>query len=257
MRYLHGPLVAGVGATALAVLVAGCGGRSAGFAPMPAGAPGTVGGQIAQIGTPDATACQYSKIVVNFTNDKIRRGDWLWFTSAFAVKRQVPVEFEMKRGRITFDYGNRKFSLRVPDTRVILGGSKTRLDLDYNYKHNAFVMNAPLHTKHRDFMSGVPYRVKFPIPAGVTGATWSAQFFGTKTEKIKWSWGVAVYKRFSEVESKVHIKPLGDDRFSPKNTDPPGSPEAFKKWLIAGGTGNGGSQFTGGKGTAHEVKLCK
>src|SRR5579863_4116610 len=112
MRYYHGPLMGGFGAVALAVLVAGCGG-SAGLAPAPVGQLGSTGGGVSPLAAPDANACQYSKIVVNFTNDKIRRGDWLWFASAFAVKRQVPVQFQMKDGRITFDYGNRKFSLRT------------------------------------------------------------------------------------------------------------------------------------------------
>jgi hypothetical protein len=101
--------------------------------------------------------------------------------------------------------------------------------------------------------------------AGGLPVTWTMQFQSTTTQPIVWQWGAAVYSQFApcvEAEECQGFGPLGIkavDNQNPSlscvdsssncltfaNSDSAGTPENFKQYVVAGATGNGGTNYTG------------
>lgn len=255
MRHYHRRFTARLCAVVLGLFVAGCGGTSAGLTPAPVGA---TGGALPVRGLEsDASGCRYSKSVVNFEKRKIRIGDWLWFTSIFSVGRERrPLHFEMKNSSILFSNGRRSIIVKAPDASITLS-SRNRVRLAYLGNHNVWSLVAPVGMRRGYFLDAVPYHVKYFLPADVRNATWTAQFVGEHADTIDWQWGAAVYTRFADVADRLHVKPLGDRRFAPRNGDPPGTPEAYRPWLIPGGTGNGHREYIGKLSDIVAVQPCR
>jgi hypothetical protein len=86
--------------------------------------------------------------------------------------------------------------------------------------------------------------------------TWSAKFYGKYDRPIKWRWGAAVYSKLSNHYGALKTEPLTDPRYPPYNADPAGTPEAFKQYVIAGGTGDGGKNYTGSLSSAVTITPC-
>jgi hypothetical protein len=185
----------------------------------------------------------------DFNSTKIPANSWIWFSSVFSTKKTGPMRFKMVDSRITFNDGRRVFNIRTPDTEVYLRGNRTRLA----FRRQTWLLEAPPGASGNYFLNGVPVHVSHFIPGNVKNVTWTARFVGPHYEQIDWQWGAAVYTHFADIASRLRVKPTdGGD-----NGDPAGTPEAYKSWLIAGGTGNGGSQYTGGLGPAVKVRPCR
>jgi hypothetical protein len=85
------------------------------------------------------------------------------------------------------------------------------------------------------------------LPGGIKDVIWQATFSSdTSGLTVNWQWAAAVYTDFTRKYNNLGVKPVDDNKASKyKNSDHAGTPEDFKAYVIGGGTGGGGSNFTG------------
>src|SRR5262249_30553680 len=105
--------------------------------------------------------------------------------------------------------------------------------------------------------SGVALPVPGGLPGGIKNITWSAGIWSDSPNvSVNWKWAAAVYKNFSANYNALNVKPVDNNSLSAyKNGDQSGAPEAFKSFVVAGGTGNGGSNYTGNFTPSTSVKV--
>ena len=91
------------------------------------------------------------------------------------------------------------------------------------------------------FLSGLTFPVPATgLPGNVRNVTWTGTFSSdTPGVVVNWQWGAAAYAQFSTSYGTLGIQPVNS------SGEPAGSPLNFQSFLLAGGTGNGGSNYTG------------
>jgi hypothetical protein len=107
--------------------------------------------------------------------------------------------------------------------------------------------NPPL--KGNTFFSALDFLVPSNLPGGIKNVTWSGTIsVDTPGVSVNWQWAAAVYPaaHFSGDPSLLGVKPVDDKVKNPYlNSDHAGTPENFKQFVLPGGTGGGGANFTG------------
>jgi len=85
------------------------------------------------------------------------------------------------------------------------------------------------------------------MPGGIKNITWTADFWcDTANVTVNWKWAASVYRNFSTDYNALNVKPVDNKDLSAyHNGDQSDTPEAYKSFLAAGGTGGGGSNYTG------------
>jgi hypothetical protein len=259
----RGPLVVGLSGLALAFSLAGCGGSSTALAPVgPNMGPGPTSQTLSPLAlAPDRRrhrhrpSCKASSNELNFNATPIKIGDYLWFASVFKVPggERNRLQILVTNSIITFSTSKRSYTVKVPDMRLELSG-RSRVRLAYAGRPDSWELLAPPDDQGRIFLDGVPFRVDHYLPGDVKNVTWTGKFYGNEHSKINWQWGAGVYTQFSNNPGRLGVKPV---RFRNGNNDQTGTPENFKQWLIAGGTGKGGRAYHGKLGDVVSVSLCR
>jgi hypothetical protein len=269
--------VAGLGALASALLVAGCGGNLS-PAGTTSGSPGLVsGGQsLASSGadtsgftSPDKRRrhrhhhqgfCAAVTASQNFNGQAIAKGSWILFTSVTQFPgNQNGARVQMKDSKITIDDGLRDIRISGPDMNLAYGAPNVRLKFNAGNKftQGGWTMRAPLKTAGNDFIDDIAWRVTRALPGNIQNVTWSAKFYSrSDVQQMHWQWGGAVYTRLTSNYSKLAIKPLDDQKYPPYNNDNAGTPERYKGWVTQGATGGGGNNYTGVGGPTVNVTPC-
>ncbi len=271
--------LAGSGALALALLVAGCGGNP-GAGSIPAGQSLTPSGvQTSQanedssdLASPDRRhhrhrhhgACSAVTNSQNFNGTAIAKGSYIWFSSVEQLGGgQQAAKIEMRDSVISFSDGTKTYKIKGPNMRLRIGAANVKLRWDRHlklFKHGEgrFLMEAPSSTAGNDLLNGLAYKVPAELAGGVQNVTWSAKFYSKNSGvQFHWQWGAAVYTKFSRNYNKLAIKPLDDNHYAPYNSDHAGTPESFTGYVTGGATGGGGSNYTGGLGPSINVTPCK
>lgn len=261
MKRIHGSRSAAVvGSVALSLFVAGCAGGTKGFTPVASGPnamPGTPSQQLLSLGArPDHKSCALVKNTQDFNSTPIKINNTIWFASVFTIgDKSRARRLLMEDSTIQFSTKNRTYTIKTPAMELNLARHRAvRLDFSWPQKWH---LDAPLAARGKAFLNGVPFRVERYIGGGIKGVTWSAKFYSDRPEQIEWRWGAAVYSKFSNRPKSLDVKPLRDSGYRPHNDDAAGSPENFKDWLVAGGTGMGGTQYRGALGPKVAVKPCR
>jgi Carboxypeptidase regulatory-like domain len=106
------------------------------------------------------------------------------------------------------------------------------------------------------FLGGVEVPLSSRLPGGVTSVTWKGQFSSdTSGVTVKWQWAAAAYQSFSSNYNALDVKPVDGRKLSAfANSDLAGTPEAFKKDVVAGALGDGGTDYTGSFTSTASVK---
>jgi len=141
--------------------------------------------------------------------------------------------------------------LPVPDASVTF--DPAAVTATTNFIGGMWVTTVPSNLKGNTFLSGLSYPVPSNLPGGIKNVTWSGTIsVDTPGVSVNWQWGAAVYTNFSADPSLLGVKPVDDPTHSQyQNKDHAGTPENFKPYVIGGGTGGGGNNYTGGlSGTA-------
>ncbi|MEO6670308.1 MAG: T9SS type A sorting domain-containing protein [Ferruginibacter sp.] len=199
---------------------------------------------------PCNTGCNYtSSITQNFNSTSISAGKTIWFNSALKLYRcgTATVNITVTNAKITFKRNGVLVTVSVPDSRTsfVYGTSIATTQ----FTNGKWVTVSPSYTFDRNlFMSGVAYTVPSGgLPGSIKDVKWTADInIDQPGVEIKWKWGAAVYSQFSTNNSALGVKPI--DWYLQNyyfNADKAGTPENYKSRLVAGGTGSGGSNYTG------------
>ena len=155
------------------------------------------------------------------------------------------------------------FTLSVPDATVIFDPAATSATT--TFIGGQWVTRVPSSgLAGNTFFSGLSYRVPATIAKGLKNVTWSGTI-GSDTPgvSLQWQWAAAIYTTFTTNHSALGVKPVDDNKASQyKNSDHAGTPENFKSsnasgiTLAGGGTGGGGSNYTGSYSKTVSVGPC-
>ena len=182
---------------------------------------------------------------VNFNMQSTPAGATLWFNSIFKLNGGTPVpgsHLYVTAGTIA--YG--ATIVQVPDAVITFTAAGVTATATFNTVGNFWNITVPYSFGDNVFMAGLEYTLPVSIPNN-TATTWSASFATDVPGglKINWQGAAAAYSTFGSYNS-LGVKSLhSNSGDSYPNGDQAGTPENFKPNLVSGGTGGGGSNYTG------------
>jgi hypothetical protein len=180
----------------------------------------------------------------SFNGTSIHGGNTLWFNSALKVnglpKNGATITFTGQTIRI----GGQTIS--VPDAKIVFSSSVTTATTTFT--NGMWVTTVPLNVSGNVFLSGVAYQL---AAAGLGGSAQNVTWSGTIASDtpgltVNWQWAAAAYTSFGSSLGSLGVKPVDDTKASGwQNADHAGTPESWGKSVTGGGTGGGGSNYTG------------
>jgi hypothetical protein len=185
----------------------------------------------------------------DFNGTPIAAGDFLWFNSVVKVSglssNPTTIGFT---GSIAFTAKGTPYVVSVPS--AIINFSPAVAVATTAFCDGRWVTTLP-KSGGNVFLTGVPLEAPAGgFPGGIKDVTWRGVFYSlTPGLKIQWKWAAAVYHdpNFDTDYNALGVKPVDGDKLSAyRNSDHAGTPENFKRDLIAGADGGGGSNYTGG-----------
>ncbi len=190
-----------------------------------------------------------SSISANFNPTAIPAGDTVWFNAALTASnlpKGATVTVHVVNQTISFTAGGTPYTVAVPNTDIVLTPGATTASAVFDTSDNGWDVSAPTGGAGNTFMGGVALSVPSGLPGGVQNVTWTAGFWSdTNNVNVNWKWGAAVYSSFSTDNNALNVKPVDASNFGVNNNDHAGSPEAYRSFVVAGGTGGGGNNYTG------------
>src|SRR5262249_32442370 len=152
------------------------------------------------------------------------------------------------KSSITFTANGVTYKIPAPDTNIIYDPKGTTATITYNSATNQWQVYRLSSTSDFTLLSAVEFVVpQGGLPGGIKNVTWQMNL-STDTAGIgvKWMWAAGVYPTFNTDYNGLGVKPCDDQTLSQyKNTDHAGCPENYKQYVIAGGTGPGGTSCVG------------
>ena len=207
-------------------------------------------------GVPRRDACAIISSSRNFNGTPISRGSWLLFSSVLTERgAKTTLHLAMRQSLVSFSVGRTHYTIDGPNMDLVLNSGKA-VRLSFPPYEDHWRMTAPYGAIGSVFLDNIGYQAHNRLPGDITNVTWSAKFYGRNDHPIKWRWGAAVYSKLPGQYGALKTEPLTDPRYPPYNSDPAGTPEAFKQFVIGGGTGDGGKNYTGSMGSAVTVTPC-
>lgn len=194
-----------------------------------------------------------ASIVSNFQASGISHGNFIWFDDNLVVQQlQSGVNTIFVRNQtVTFtDLNGLSYNLPVPDAKIVFDPAATSATTTFDTGSNQWTtITNTTGVAGNTFIAGLVYQLPAPdLVGGDNPVTWTGDFTtDSPGVKVQWKWGAAVYTNFTTNYNALGVKPVDDTSFSQyKNSDEAGTPENYKGFLIAGGRGGGGNNFTGG-----------
>jgi len=216
-----------------------------------------------------------------FNNTPIPGGSSIWFTASLAPSATPTIPARISVYWYMISFGQQANGLPYechnypPVNNIGFFNPPGEAALTYLSSWNSWTENIPLMLGGSTFLAGCtvpPCSSQINsdcIPSGgLSGGlpvTWTMQFKMTIDQPIVWQWGAAVYSQFAPCKElgecqgfgPLGIKPVDNSNPSLScvdsskncqtfaNSDSNGTPENYKQYVIGGGTGNGGSNYTG------------
>jgi hypothetical protein len=192
--------------------------------------------------------CQSStSISGNFNDFAIAPGNFLWFSSVLKANHLpsnavVHVTFTNQMISIP-GFG----SINVPDSTVTFDPAAVSATTSFA---GTWMTTVPSNPKGNTFFAGHSVQVPGGLPGSAHPVTWSGTItVDTPGVSVNWQWAAANYPgaHFSANDGALGVKSVDDNKLDPlyQNSDHAGTPENFKQFVVGGGTGGGGSNFTG------------
>lgn len=222
-----------------------------------------------------------SSILGHFNATPIPPGSSIWF-SAYLTSSGTPTSpatISVNQYMITFGQQVNGLPYQChnypPVNSITFFNPPGEAQLTYFDSANFWKESVPLQLGGRTFLAActIPpcasgQTFDCVLPGGLPGSlpvTWTMQFQSTVTQPISWQWGAAVYSQFAPCKVLEECQSFGAlgikavDNQNPSqscvdgttnclsfaNSDNAGTPENFKQFVIGGGTGAGGSNYTG------------
>ena len=169
----------------------------------------------------------------------------LWFNSVAKVRGAQPgSHLYVSAGNVTFG----ATVVAVPAADISFTAAGALATTSFDPADNLWKISVPYTFGDDIFIGGLTYLLPGAIGNG-TPAVWTARFStNTAGLTLQWKGAAAAYppQHFGDY-SALGVKTLhatSGDAYP--NSDQAGTPEAFKAFVISGGTGGGGSNATGG-----------
>lgn len=192
-----------------------------------------------------------SKVTASFNGTAIAAGSTVWFNASALSISGMPsgtttATVHVEEAAIDFTAAGTAYHVPVPNGVVVFTKNATSAAASFDPNDNDWDVSGPA-SGDDVFMTGAALQVANGLPGGIKNVSFSAAFWSdTAGITVNWSWAAAVYKNFSADNNALGIKPVDDNTLSIyKNKDQSGTPEAFKAFIAAGGTGGGGTNYTG------------
>jgi uncharacterized repeat protein (TIGR01451 family) len=215
-------------------------------------------------------------------------GSYVWYSSHVAAQN-MPTS-----GTVTFHVTNQHISLpsytdpvthatvaaqqlAVPNAEIIYTDTVTTATTTFT--SGQWVTTVPLSYNGNVFFSGLAFPVPaHGLPGGIQPVTWAGSFTVdqtlTKVPSLQWQWGAAAYTTFDSTPgtpgfqdadyNALMVKPVDSNTLSAyQNSDHSGTPEGkigttpIKNYVIGGGSGGGGSNWTGSNSGTIKVTPTK
>jgi hypothetical protein len=201
-----------------------------------------------------------SSVQASFSNTAIASGNTIWFSSIVNLSgvgtHAATLLFD--NSTITFSVRGVPVTLAVPAASIKFDAAATTASTVFNASTQSWVTIVPANYSGNVFLSGLAYVVPAGLPSGLGAVTWTGDFRSdTSAIAAKWQWAAAVYTKFGSSLSAVAVKPVAASNLSAyANSDPAGTPENFKSYVIAGARGVGGSDTTGSYTSAANTPIA-
>jgi len=202
-----------------------------------------------------------SCISANFNNNCIVASNYIWFSSVIQASscqnRAGVFTVHITDQTIQLAVDNTNITLSVPDAYVYFSnGVATATTI---FTNNQWVTCSSLNYYGNTFASGLSWQVPFninnlvgncwgrdnsyPFRRHVNSATWCARFaVNTNGVALQWQWGAVVESQLTTNCNALcsSVKPIDSNRGSCwNNSDPAGSCENYKPYLVSGACGQG------------------
>lgn len=205
----------------------------------------------------------------NFNGTFVPSGSTLWFNANFTA-HNVPssgVTIDFTNGNIAFTADGTSYNISVPNAKITFSSSATCTSTTFDSGSNTWITTVPISGDDEIFLTGVAW----PIPGGgLPGGANPVDFSGTYSAEssapglsIQMKWSVAAYSTFATDYNALQIKAGHKTACGQSNGDHAGTPEGvdntntpWKKFLIGGPRGGGGSNFTGSWSGTLAINIC-
>jgi hypothetical protein len=205
----------------------------------------------------------------NFNGTLVPAGSYLWFNANFTA-HNVPsngVTIDFTNGNISFTAGGTSYSIPVPNAKITFSSSATCTSTTFDSGTNTWMTTVPISGDDEIFLTGVAW----PVPSGgLPGGANPVNFSGTYSSEsnapglsIQMKWSAAAYSSFTTDYNALQIKAGHQTACGQSNGDHAGTPEGvdntntpWKKFLIGGPRGGGGSNFTGSWSGTLSINIC-
>lgn len=177
-----------------------------------------------------------------FNGSSVHHGNTLWFSSVLKVGGLPANGATITFTDQTITIGGKTIS--VPDSRVVF--SRTARQATTTFEDGVWVTVVPVGINGNVFLSGIGYQVGSDIGGG-QNVNWSGNMSSdTPGLTVNWQWSAAAYTSFGSSPSDVGVKPVDDNHASSwQDSNHAGTPESWGSHVTDGGTGGGGSNYTG------------
>ncbi len=201
---------------------------------------------------PPPLECAASSMVDHkFNNKPIAGSHTIWFSAVMKVTGLPPgvTTINLDRSTIVFRANNIDYSLSLPKAKITYSPSAAASTTTYDAATQTWMTIVSSGNYDKDvFVSGLGFVVPGGgLPGKVKPLTWQGRYTANAPGlDIEWTWGAAIYSSFNANYSGLGVKPVDGSVQNPYlNSDPAGSPENYKAFLVDGATGNGGAEYVG------------
>ena len=198
----------------------------------------------AVLAAPPARA-SFSTISSNFNGTDIPFPRYLWFNSHLTTVSGAvgSVTILARNQKITFTDGTTNYNLSVPDAQVEIDTLRRAVGPSTVFENDHWVTRLT-DSDNDPFISGLAFPVPAPagLPGGINPVSWTADFYADQPGvDLNWQWSAAAYSSFSTDYNSLAVTSIdGANGFSQS-----GTPGAYANFVVGGGRGGGGSNYTG------------
>ncbi len=177
------------------------------------------------------------------------------------------VTIDFTKGNISFTAGGISYSLAVPNAKITFSPSASCTSTTFDSMTSTWVTTVPVSGDDEVFLTGLAW----PVPSGgLPGGANPVNFSGTYSAEtsapglsIQMKWSAAAYSSFTTDYNALQIKAGHQTACGQSNGDHAGTPEGvnstntpWKKFVVGGARGGGGSNFTGSWSGTLSIRIC-
>ncbi len=191
-------------------------------------------------------------IAYNFNSTAIQSGKYVWFNSyvkVTGIASGAPTTVNFDNSTVQFTASGSTYNLNVPAATLTFSPTATTATATFDTVNGVWNNTFPTSLANGYvFLTALMFRAPANLPGSINPVTWSGRFT-TDTSGVSintWRWGAAVYSSFNSDYNALGVKPCDSSNASQyHNSDYSATPENFRSYVIAGGTGLGQDNYTG------------